>query len=73
MPLNIAGREYFTMDDIAAETGIGIRTVRTYVSTGKMKAVKVGTRYLVLKEDYLRMFDMGTSKPVKFHRNQSMV
>lgn len=43
----IRGISFFTTDDLEKILGLGKRSIRLYLSTGKIKAVKVGRRYYV--------------------------
>jgi excisionase family DNA binding protein len=41
----------FSLEDVAERLGLQVRTVRSYVRAGKLKAVRIGKQYRVARED----------------------
>lgn len=50
--------ETYTVEQIAEQLGVSVRTIREYVRDGKIKAVKVGNKYII-SEDNFRDFVNG--------------
>ncbi|MCE7082088.1 helix-turn-helix domain-containing protein [Streptomyces sp. ST2-7A] len=44
-------RELYSVGDVAELLGLHVRTVRNYVRTGRLKAVRIGKQYRIAKED----------------------
>lgn len=42
MKEKIRGKHYYTAQEVADELGLSIRTIYTYVKTGKLKKRKIG-------------------------------
>jgi excisionase family DNA binding protein len=40
----------YSLDDVASRLGVTVRTVRAYVRSGRLKAVKIGKQYRVSRE-----------------------
>ena len=59
---NEARQEFktYTMTEVAELLGVTYRTIRSYVMTGKLKAVKIGGMWKI-SEDNLRKFINGES------------
>lgn len=43
--------EHYTVEQAASLLGLHVKTVRGYVRDGRLKAVKVGKRYRIARED----------------------
>ena len=41
----------FSLEQVAERLGLKVRTVRTYVRTGRLKAFRIGKQYRVARED----------------------
>lgn len=41
----------YTLDELAEQFQVTTRTLRTYIKNGKLKAVKIGTRWIVSAEN----------------------
>ena len=63
--LQIAGKTYYDIDGIAEKIGVGKFTVRGYVRSGTLKAVKVGRRYWIEEKELSNLFATGTGKVVR--------
>ena len=44
-------QELFSVDQVAAQLGLHVRTVRNYVRDGRLKAVRIGKQYRIARED----------------------
>lgn len=42
----------YTVDEVATQLDISPRTVREYIRKGKLKAVKVGNKYIISEDNY---------------------
>lgn len=42
----------YTVSDIAQDLGVTERTIREYIKNGKIKAVKVGNKYIISEDNY---------------------
>lgn len=42
----------YTVSDIAHDLGVTERTIREYIKSGKIKAVKVGNKYIISEDNY---------------------
>jgi excisionase family DNA binding protein len=45
------GHALFSIDEVASQLGLHVRTVRNYVRSGRLKAVRIGKQYRVARED----------------------
>ena len=41
----------FSLEEVAEHLGMQVRTVRSYVRTGRLKAIRIGKQYRVARED----------------------
>src|ERR1041384_989486 len=41
----------YSVDQVAARLGLHVRTVRNYVRSGRLKAVRIGKQYRIARED----------------------
>jgi len=62
MPITIDDKILYTLPEIREKTGLGLTTLRMYVRTGILQAVKVGVKYLVDEKELKRIFTEGTHK-----------
>jgi excisionase family DNA binding protein len=60
MPKTIAGIKVLVLEEASKELGVSSETVRQYVKRGKLKGVKIGTRWHV-PWDSIRQFVSGES------------
>lgn len=45
------GNELFSVDEVAAQLGLQVRTVRGYIRDGRLSAVRIGKQYRIARED----------------------
>ncbi|RLK59345.1 helix-turn-helix domain-containing protein [Actinokineospora cianjurensis] len=58
--------EWLSVEQVAEELGLHVRTVRNYVRDGKLKAVRIGKQYRIARTD----LDAVTgAPPVRRHRH----
>ena len=43
--------ELYSVDQVAAQLGLHVRTVRNYVRNGRLKAVRIGKQYRIARHD----------------------
>jgi excisionase family DNA binding protein len=41
----------YSLDQVAERLGLNVRTVRAYVRTGRLRAIRIGKQYRVARED----------------------
>jgi excisionase family DNA binding protein len=41
----------FSLEEVAERLGMQVRTIRSYVRTGRLKAIRIGKQYRVARED----------------------
>ena len=44
-------KEFYTLDQLSQELNFNVRILRDYVNKGKLKASKIGTRYIVTRDN----------------------
>lgn len=47
----------YTLEEIAEVLNVHITTLREYVKTGRLKAIKIGNKYIVSEENYKNFVD----------------
>jgi excisionase family DNA binding protein len=55
-------RELYSVEEVAEQLGLHVRTIRNYVRDGRLKAARIGKQYRIARED-LEAFT-GTSAAV---------
>lgn len=45
------GNELFSVDEVATQLGLQVRTVRGYIRDGRLSAVRIGKQYRIARED----------------------
>ncbi|MDM7918507.1 MAG: helix-turn-helix domain-containing protein [Methanosarcina sp.] len=60
--IQIEGKTYYDIDGIVEKIGVGKFTVRGYIRSGKLKAVKVGRRYWIEEKELSNLFATGTGR-----------
>lgn len=63
--IQIEGKTYYDIDGIVEKIGVGKFTVRSYVRSGKLKAVKVGRRYWIDEKELSNLFAIGTGTVIR--------
>ncbi len=58
MPTEIMGAIFYTIDETANELGITGQTVRNHIAKGKLKAVRVGKKVMINKDDILKLLGL---------------
>ncbi|MFW0762079.1 helix-turn-helix domain-containing protein [Staphylococcus cohnii] len=53
--------ETYTVEQIAEQLGVSVRTIREYVRDGKIKAVKVGNKYIISEDNFRDFVNGGTN------------
>ena len=53
-------QELYSVEQVAERLGLHVRTVRSYVRDGKLKAVRIGKQYRIARED----LEAFTGRPV---------
>lgn len=48
-------REYYSLKELAERWGLSKRGLNNYVTSGKIKAIKIGNKYLVHKSEIERI------------------
>jgi excisionase family DNA binding protein len=46
----IANQDLYSVEQVAAQLGLHVRTVRNYVRDGRLKAVRIGKQYRIARE-----------------------
>ena len=44
----------YTVEEVSKQLDISPRTVREYIRKGKLKAVKIGNKYIISEDNYRR-------------------
>lgn len=44
-------KEFYTLEQLSKELNFNIQTLRIYIKSGELKASKVGTRFVVSRDD----------------------
>lgn len=57
--MNNLGTEYITVNQIAQEQQVTVMTVRNWIKSNKLMAVKIGKSYRIRKKDYEDMCKRG--------------
>src|ERR1700719_2117005 len=59
----------YSLEQVADQLGLHVRTVRSYVRGGRLKAVRIGKQYRVAREDLESITGpSGTSSAIARHR-----
>ena len=51
----------YSLEQVADQLGLHVRTVRSYVRSGRLNAVRIGKQYRVAREDLEAIFSAGNS------------
>jgi len=60
MPVEINSKRFLSVQEASQELGLSYQTVRTYLRTGKLTGIRVGTSYLI-EEAEVRALQGATS------------
>ena len=52
---------FYSLDQVAERLGLHVRTVRAYVRSGRLRALRIGKQYRVAREDLEAIFSAGNS------------
>jgi excisionase family DNA binding protein len=63
----------YSLDQVAERLGLQVRTVRAYVRSGRLKAVRIGKQYRVAREDLEAIFSAGNSRDAVARRRSAEV
>ncbi|TDD00012.1 DNA-binding protein [Nonomuraea deserti] len=55
--------EHFTVEQVAAQLGLHVKTVRNYVRDGRLPAVRIGKQYRIAKEDLAAFTGLPVATP----------
>jgi len=69
--LQLEGRMFYDIPALSERMGVGIQTIRMYVRTGKLKAVRIGRKYWIDEKELVKIFAQGTGEPVKMPKKDS--
>ena len=48
---SVVSQEMYSVEQVAEQLGLHVRTVRNYVREGRLKAVRIGKQYRIARED----------------------
>ena len=59
-----------SVEQVAAQLGLHVRTVRAYLRSGRLKGIRIGKQYRIAREDLARLTGRGSPlEPVVRHRH----
>jgi excisionase family DNA binding protein len=58
-------QELFSVDQVAAQLGLHVRTVRNYVRDGRLKAVRIGKQYRIAREHLEALTGHSSEAPTR--------
>jgi excisionase family DNA binding protein len=61
--------ELYSVEQVAQRLGLHVRTVRTYVREGRLKAVRIGKQYRIAAEDLDALTGRPATDPVRTARH----
>jgi excisionase family DNA binding protein len=53
-------KKVYTLEEVGLFVGVGVRTIREHVKSGKLKAAKIGRAYRVTPERLQEYLEHGT-------------
>jgi excisionase family DNA binding protein len=59
---------YLSLSEFATAMRVGYRTAQTYVRSGAVKSIRVGTAYLIARKDAARFKPPTRGRPAKKER-----
>ena len=65
------GQELYSVEQVAERLGLHVKTVRSYVREGRLKAVRIGKQYRIAREDLEAMTGRPepAPEPIARHRH----
>jgi len=63
----------YSLDQVAERLGLHVRTVRAYVRTGRLKAIRIGKQYRVAREDLESITGASNSRDAVSRRRSAEV
>jgi excisionase family DNA binding protein len=63
----------YSLDQVAERLGLHVRTVRAYVRTGRLRAIRIGKQYRVAREELEATIGAGNSRDAVARRRRAEV
>jgi excisionase family DNA binding protein len=63
----------YSLDQVAERLGLHVRTVRAYVRSGRLRAIRIGKQYRVPREELEAIVGAGNSRDVVARRRRAEV
>jgi excisionase family DNA binding protein len=63
----------YSLDQVAERLGLHVRTVRAYVRTGRLNAIRIGKQYRVTREELESIIGAGNSRDAVSRRRNAEV
>ncbi len=63
----------YSLDQVAERLGLHVRTVRAYVRTGRLKAIRIGKQYRVAREELESIVGTSNSREAVSRRRRAEV
>ncbi len=63
MPTEIAGKQLYSLQEVADTLGVHYQTVKSWRADRKIKAIKIGRSFRVADEELQRIVNEGISSP----------
>ena len=63
----------YSLDQVAERLGLHVRTVRAYVRTGRLKAIRIGKQYRVAREELESIVGTSNSRDAVSRRRRAEV
>lgn len=63
----------YSLDQVAERLGLHVRTVRAYVRSGRLKAIRIGKQYRVAREELESIVGAGNSRDAVSRRRRAEV
>ena len=68
--MTVNGATLLSVEQVAEQLGLHVRTVRAYLRSGRLKGVRIGKQYRIAREDLAQLTGRGGSlDPVVRHRH----
>ena len=59
-----AAHDLYSIEQVASQLGLHVRTVRNYVRAGRLKGVRIGKQYRIAREDLEALTGQRSAAPV---------